>query len=46
MSKPIPPAGTKRRCLSCGAKFYDLDKHPVVCPKCEAELADPVTILS
>ncbi|MBX3513539.1 MAG: FYDLN acid domain-containing protein [Xanthobacteraceae bacterium] len=46
MSKPIPAAGTKRRCLSCGAKFYDLDKRPVVCPKCDAELADLVTIVS
>jgi uncharacterized protein (TIGR02300 family) len=27
--------GTKRLCASCGAKFYDLDKNPIVCPKCE-----------
>jgi len=26
--------GTKRRCPHCGAAFYDLDRDPVVCPKC------------
>jgi uncharacterized protein (TIGR02300 family) len=26
--------GTKRLCAGCGAKFYDLGKTPIVCPKC------------
>ena len=26
--------GTKRLCASCGAKFYDLSKDPITCPKC------------
>jgi uncharacterized protein (TIGR02300 family) len=26
--------GTKRLCASCSAKFYDLAKDPIVCPKC------------
>ena len=26
--------GTKRLCASCGAKFYDLNKTPITCPKC------------
>ncbi|MDI3469466.1 MAG: hypothetical protein OJF62_001529 [Pseudolabrys sp.] len=30
-----PDLGTKRLCGHCGAKFYDLDKDPIVCPKCE-----------
>jgi uncharacterized protein (TIGR02300 family) len=30
-----PDLGTKRLCGSCGAKFYDLSKTPIVCPKCE-----------
>ena len=30
-----PELGTKRLCASCGAKFYDLSKDPIVCPKCE-----------
>jgi uncharacterized protein (TIGR02300 family) len=27
--------GEKHTCPECGAKFYDLGKHPVVCPKCK-----------
>ena len=27
--------GTKRHCQSCGARFYDLGREPIVCPKCE-----------
>ncbi len=27
--------GTKRICQECGAKFYDLNKDPAICPKCE-----------
>jgi uncharacterized protein (TIGR02300 family) len=30
-----PELGTKRLCGSCGAKFYDLSKDPIICPKCE-----------
>jgi uncharacterized protein (TIGR02300 family) len=26
--------GTKRQCQSCGAKFYDLQRDPITCPKC------------
>ena len=26
--------GTKRICQSCGSKFYDLEKDPIICPKC------------
>ena len=26
--------GTKRTCPSCGTKFYDLLKSPIICPKC------------
>jgi uncharacterized protein (TIGR02300 family) len=28
--------GIKRLCASCGAKFYDLNKSPIVCPKCSS----------
>jgi uncharacterized protein (TIGR02300 family) len=40
-----PELGTKRVCQSCGAKFYDLSKDPIVCPKCGAvyEVVMPVT---
>lgn len=33
---PKAARGTKRICQSCGAKFYDLTKDPIVCPMCEA----------
>jgi len=32
-----PELGTKRDCPSCSAKFYDLNRNPVVCPKCKHE---------
>ncbi|MCB9992687.1 MAG: TIGR02300 family protein [Hyphomicrobiaceae bacterium] len=30
--------GTKRQCLKCGTKFYDLNADPIVCPSCGAPL--------
>lgn len=30
--------GTKRRCPHCGAPFYDLNRHPITCPKCHEEV--------
>ena len=40
-----PELGTKRLCASCGAKFYDLNKDPIVCPKCETvfQVVTPLT---
>ncbi|MGH7066730.1 MAG: TIGR02300 family protein [Acetobacteraceae bacterium] len=32
-----PDLGTKRICVACGARFYDLGRSPAVCPKCHAE---------
>jgi uncharacterized protein (TIGR02300 family) len=29
-----PEWGIKRICLSCGARFYDLNNSPIVCPSC------------
>ncbi len=26
--------GAKRTCLSCGARFYDMRREPITCPKC------------
>ena len=36
-----PELGTKRRCHSCEAKFFDLNKNPIVCPNCSAVFAPP-----
>jgi uncharacterized protein (TIGR02300 family) len=40
-----PELGTKRLCAHCSAKFYDLNKNPIVCPKCSTvyEVAPVVT---
>ena len=29
-----PDWGTKRTCQNCGAKYYDLMRSPITCPKC------------
>lgn len=29
-----PEWGVKRTCQSCGVKFYDMTREPIVCPKC------------
>lgn len=30
-----PELGIKRDCPNCGARFYDLNKSPAHCPKCD-----------
>ena len=37
-----PELGTKRLCANCGAKFYDLNKDPILCPKCATVFVPPV----
>lgn len=29
-----PELGNKHQCLNCGARFFDLNKSPITCPKC------------
>ena len=29
-----PELGAKRQCQACAAKFFDLNRDPIVCPKC------------
>jgi uncharacterized protein (TIGR02300 family) len=36
--------GLKRTCQSCGAKFYDMNRSPIACPKCGANF-DPEALL-
>lgn len=33
--------GEKLTCSDCGARYYDLNKTPALCPKCGAENARP-----
>ena len=35
-----PEWGRKRICPSCGMKYYDFKKSPIICPSCGAEF-DP-----
>ena len=37
-----PERGTKRVCLHCEAKFYDLIRFPILCPKCGTEYVEVV----
>jgi uncharacterized protein (TIGR02300 family) len=39
-----PEWGTKRICPSCGARYYDLLREPVICPKCATPF-DPEAFL-
>jgi hypothetical protein len=32
--------GTKRQCLACGAKYYDLGRKPPVCSRCGAKAGE------
>lgn len=36
--KPVakPELGNKHHCQQCGTKFFDLNRNPVLCPKCGA----------
>ena len=36
--------GTKRVCQSCSAKFYDLMRSPIICPRCDT-VFDPEAVL-
>ena len=39
---PKAELGMKLTCESCGARFYDLNKQPGICPKCGVANARPV----
>jgi uncharacterized protein (TIGR02300 family) len=39
-----PEWGTKRICPSCGTRYYDLMRDPIVCPKCSTPF-DPEAFL-
>jgi uncharacterized protein (TIGR02300 family) len=32
-----PELGSKRVCVACGTRFYDLGRSPATCPKCGTE---------
>lgn len=41
-----PELGAKRTCQSCGSKYYDLMRDPIVCPKCGATFVATVVVSS
>lgn len=36
--------GLKRTCLSCGMRFYDFNRTPIICPGCQTEF-DPELVV-
>lgn len=42
MSTALNPAGLKRICTSCGVRFYDMNKRPIICPSCNTEFTGEV----
>jgi uncharacterized protein (TIGR02300 family) len=38
--------GLKRVCVSCGIRFYDLNKRPIHCPNCETEFSGEIKLKS
>jgi uncharacterized protein (TIGR02300 family) len=36
--------GIKRLCPNCGAKYYDLNRDPIVCPRCGTEFEAPTAV--
>jgi len=38
--------GLKRICMNCGARFYDMNKNPIICPSCETEYTGEIKVKS
>lgn len=36
--------GLKRICMSCGMRFYDMGKTPIVCPSCDTQFTGDVKV--
>ena len=34
--------GTKRVCATCAARFFDMGRDPIHCPKCDAVFVVPI----
>jgi uncharacterized protein (TIGR02300 family) len=41
-----PELGIKRQCANCSAKFYDLLKKPILCPKCSTVFSAPAATVA
>ena len=43
-SAAIETRGLKRACASCGVRFYDLNKRPIMCPNCSTEFTGEIKL--
>lgn len=44
MSAALDARGLKRVCVSCGIRFYDMNKRPINCPNCETEFSGEIKL--
>jgi uncharacterized protein (TIGR02300 family) len=44
VSTATSPMGLKRICTSCGVRFYDMNKRPIVCPSCDTAFTGEVKL--
>ena len=44
MSAAADKRGFKRICTSCSARFYDMNKRPIICPSCGTKFTGEVKI--
>lgn len=44
MAATAKSPGLKRICTSCGVRFYDLNKRPIVCPSCDTEFTGDIKV--
>lgn len=38
------PMGLKRICTSCSARFFDMNKRPIICPTCGTEFTGEIKV--
>lgn len=44
MSAAPKSVGLKRICTSCGVRFYDMEKRPIICPSCNTEFTGDIKV--
>ncbi len=44
MSAAADARGLKRVCVSCGGRFYDMNKRPINCPGCGTEFSGEIKL--
>ncbi len=42
MGAALDIRGLKRVCASCGIRFYDMNKRPIICPECKTEFTGEI----